>query len=376
MLLTPNNVMNTVLTTVGIYLFINSSQIMNSEYVNNIKTNVITSVLFLINKYSEKLYHLKNINNNIYNTKPQYKFLIDNTCYYFNYLKSIIGNYSIEPKQDYWICMNKIIEYETNKISNFSTFLMNFDLNEPFIDDIVIEYEPETNYSLNEEYILLSGMPVETDFNELLNKSYNSTEKLLICKYGNEYIYRVFNKSGNSTPIPPTFNNKKTPLYFITIQYTHPQLDVPIDITLDKSTYIVDNEILSDIFIKRYLSYQPHYYIFDTNYSISIMDNDINTFYLNSNQYIKLNESNYEIIDTTKTIKFDELNETQNENNNETNDEPNIETQNETNEPKITEEEKRIRFDSLSDDSEYSEVNYKEDNYINFLYNPFSYFYS
>ena len=68
-----------------------------------------------------------------------------------------------------------------------------------------------------------------------------------------------------------------------------------IFIDIDKEYYYAYNEILSPLFIQRYLEYQPLNYIFDMDYELEVMDNDINTHVLTSKQYILLADSTYTI---------------------------------------------------------------------------------
>ena len=72
-------------------------------------------------------------------------------------------------------------------------------------------------------------------------------------------------------------------------------MDEPIFIDIDNEYYYAYNEVLSPLFIKRYLEYQPMIYDFDMDYQLEVMDNDINTFVLTSKQYILLAESTYTI---------------------------------------------------------------------------------
>jgi hypothetical protein len=48
--------------------------------------------------------------------------------------------------------------------------------------------------------------------------------------------------------------------------------------------------------VLRSLQYQPKYYIFDENYTLQIIDNEINTFELKSNQYVYIEENSYKIL--------------------------------------------------------------------------------
>ena len=84
-------------------------------------------------------------------------------------------------------------------------------------------------------------------------------------------------------------------VHFLTVLYLHPKLREPIDITVPSSYFVVDNEIYSPAFVFRCLQYQPYQYYFDKNYTLQIIDQDINIFELKSNEYICIEKDNYKI---------------------------------------------------------------------------------
>jgi hypothetical protein len=82
---------------------------------------------------------------------------------------------------------------------------------------------------------------------------------------------------------------------FLVVQYTHPELKEPIDINVPSSYFIVENELYSAAFVLRCLQYQPKYYIFDDRYVLQIIDNEINTIELKSDEYIYIKEDAFYI---------------------------------------------------------------------------------
>ena len=117
-----------------------------------------------------------------------------------------------------------------------------------------------------------------------------------ICKSGEEYVdlketneIRAYNSYMQSL-IP-------CPKFFLTIMYNHPKMNTSIQLDTGISLYYyVNNEILSPVFILRFLKYQPLPFVFDSDYSVEIIDCNINIFNLYSNMYIKLGESAYEVL--------------------------------------------------------------------------------
>ena len=65
---------------------------------------------------------------------------------------------------------------------------------------------------------------------------------------------------------------------------------------LEQDLFFTNNVILSPLFIKRYLEYQPEEFIFDENYTINLMDDTINMITLTYSQSILLSENSYTII--------------------------------------------------------------------------------
>ena len=81
---------------------------------------------------------------------------------------------------------------------------------------------------------------------------------------------------------------------FITICYIEKDTKKKIDLDIPKKYLIEDNEILSPCFVYRLLKYKSEYVEFKKNYTIEIMDQECNVFYLSSNEYIKLKNNSYE----------------------------------------------------------------------------------
>lgn len=89
---------------------------------------------------------------------------------------------------------------------------------------------------------------------------------------------------------------------FISIEYTHPKLDKPLSIKIPRSYFVVGNEILTDIFVCRYLSYEygKHVIFEDMNYALNIIDSNINILSIGKDKYIELTENGYSVKDNVK----------------------------------------------------------------------------
>ena len=93
--------------------------------------------------------------------------------------------------------------------------------------------------------------------------------------------------------------------YFLSIEYNNPNMKTTISLNLDKRYLISGNELFSPCFVLKCLNYQNEPYVFDKNYKLTILDSGINGLTLNSNQYIRLTDSKYEVIELKSNIKND-----------------------------------------------------------------------
>lgn len=123
-------------------------------------------------------------------------------------------------------------------------------------------------------------------------------EYLVLLKSPDFWLSRICNNNINDYDISLI----TTPKYFLSIEYSHPCMEHKINIEIDPLLYLVQNELFSSIFVLRCLEYQPLPYVFDSDYKLHIMDNEIKMFDLTSNDYIKLNKSGYSIINKDSMI--------------------------------------------------------------------------
>lgn len=122
-------------------------------------------------------------------------------------------------------------------------------------------------------------------------------EYLVLLKSPHFWLSRICSDNVKDYDISIT----TTPKYFLSVEYSHPCMEHKINIEIDPLLYLDQNELFSSIFVLRCLEYQPLPYVFDSEYKLHIMDNEIKIFELESNEYIKLNKSSYTIITTNNT---------------------------------------------------------------------------
>jgi hypothetical protein len=146
-------------------------------------------------------------------------------------------------------------------------------------------------HELSEEYIHFVDQYIDEDFIDMIE--YDDTDVFFTMKTDQMYLSNIYNKHVNDDI---KVNIEKSSVSFISIEYTHPSMNDPIQIVLDKKWYYDGNEILSKTFILRYLKHQCLPYVFTDDYLVNIIDNDINQFTLNKDQYILLKIDGYKII--------------------------------------------------------------------------------
>lgn len=92
---------------------------------------------------------------------------------------------------------------------------------------------------------------------------------------------------------------EKSNVRFLCIEYKHPKLSNVLNIILNEKCFYKDNEILSPCFLSRYLAYNygTHMFFEDMNYTLTIIDSNLNFLTINKDSSIKLLIDDYEIID-------------------------------------------------------------------------------
>jgi hypothetical protein len=83
---------------------------------------------------------------------------------------------------------------------------------------------------------------------------------------------------------------------FLSIEYTHPCMDESIEIDIPKGMMVVGNQLLNMAFIYRALLYQSKDFIFNEEYVIKIMDDNIQLFEVKYSEYVEILSESYKVI--------------------------------------------------------------------------------
>uniref|UniRef100_A0A6C0JG49 Uncharacterized protein n=1 Tax=viral metagenome TaxID=1070528 RepID=A0A6C0JG49_9ZZZZ len=219
-----------------------------------------------------------------YNTNRVFKAFVDKLVYCGKSASSLFLQYRIEPFQTNWICVSVLLkknpivflsdEFEYLETYDFIREQANTRSVETYVDGFVDSYNT---------------------INSILHSSPNMGEGMVTMKIGDQYINHIY-PCEEEGEISVEFPLVSCNFYFLSVKYTHPLMDDVIYIDIDKNYFYNGNKILSPLFIKKYLDHQRFNYHFDMDYVVEIIDNDVETFSLTSNQYILLGESRYSIV--------------------------------------------------------------------------------
>jgi hypothetical protein len=176
---------------------------------------------------------------------------------------------------------------------------------EPFSPLWISVFTLRHNLNNDEEYSV-----VENSVNEVLLKKFKAVmeentnvDTLYTFKTPAYILCNVTNKFEKEDA---KYFVEKSDVKFLSIEYMNPDMNEPIRFTLNKDLFQIGNEILSNAFVLRYLQYQTQYYVYAYDYTITIIDDKVNQFTLNSNQYVLLEKNDYKIITKEENDENDE----------------------------------------------------------------------
>jgi hypothetical protein len=126
---------------------------------------------------------------------------------------------------------------------------------------------------------------------ESMEKSMNGTDGIIIMRYENKTRCNMIDKYDDKNIYEPS--NVK----FLAIEYKHPMMVESILIELDRSWFLCGNQLLSNVFVRRYLDYQSSQFHFDGKYTITLIDNNMNITKIDQTQYVVIEKDTYRIVE-------------------------------------------------------------------------------
>ena len=201
--------------------------------------------------------------------------------WYLNYfaVKPVI----IEPTSSEWINICSLITI-ANKYQLVNTNIIQNENN-----DVKKEY-----YSFYKSFYSNYDYLEKTESLEAVTK-----EHLFIAKLeNNKYICKVcfpkhvkymFDYQDNRDQEPEKKDDDEdidTSVLLLYIEYSHPKMKNPINLPFTNNMLQPYNELFTPTFVLRQLQTQTEYYYFDMDYTLIILDSNLNRIYLKSNQYL------------------------------------------------------------------------------------------
>lgn len=272
-------ILSVILFTSVEYL-VQSTNMMIIE-IQNVDYTTILTKLFLI--YVDTKIRVSKCGNYLYNNFDCIKNTVDTTSYNLDKITAVYNNYRIEPFNNNWVCISILLKNdETLFTGNQQIYL-------EYYQDIKPHTTPDVSNTDYHNNCLSHFGKIATSIAKSDN---NVIETMVTMKLDDGTTNHSFNKSTDER----TYSNTRSKSSFLTVEYTHPKMQNRISMELEQDLFFTNNVILSPLFIKRYLEYQPEEFIFDENYTINLMDDTINMITLTYSQSILLSEDSYTII--------------------------------------------------------------------------------
>jgi len=201
-----------------------------------------------------------------YEGSYSFKLTVDMVRYLYYFIFTNFTYYRVEPSFDNWACICYLeLDNDRNKYYYSEKYTV---LNEGLVDE---DLENRIDQILDKNLITIY-------------ENENIKEAKLIVKYNGLYLL---------DPHPEPFIKKMSKVKFLSIEYVYGKYK--IEIVLPKEMYVVGNELFSPLFILRCLNYQAKEFEFNENYTLILMDNDVNSIQLTSDYCIVLEERKYVI---------------------------------------------------------------------------------
>ena len=219
----------------------------------------------------------------LYKNVPVIRYLTNYICYILKYIYCSTLSQRIEPFSDSWNSICWMTSYDAS-LTQSHKYYETYE-NQCMITHIYtfMDHFMTVLYGQHEVDVINIIEPVEDFFIKINPIAVIKTEHESTSCY-----VVAFDK-----PDMSDFNIKKSKACFLTIEYRHPEMETPIDFTLDKEWMISGNVLFTPTFVLRMLEYQSRSYYYDDRYIIRIIDKDININDFGMDRYIELTDTGY-----------------------------------------------------------------------------------
>jgi len=253
-------------------IFINAVSQINYQYLT---VNVLV-------KYSEITSSWQTFWKTAYNTNICVKYSIDIANYIWRFLQTIVTNNRIEPFTAEWTSISKLDRNPCNSGDPFyfhEYYYYECDRK----GDRKGDRERDDNYVFSDFFLHLPEGVEEP----------HQIKCLMMRNTQNQYLVKAIKADKNGLVISKHPSSVK----FLSIEYKQPKTNTVLPLSLDPGMYMEFNELFTPTFVRRLLEYQHnrHCCSFDTDYTLAIMDNNINFIELSSSDYVMLEKDSYKV---------------------------------------------------------------------------------
>ena len=286
-------IMNGIIYVHTVFFIAEFVKILQQMYNN---TNTIQIVLYA-----------SSIANHLYDKYEHYapsilKSWVGHTVYLVQWFAAKWGNYRIEPQSAPWIC----IYWRTEKWI-------------PFAAEDSAKFQSIEYHDVYHVFAITHNLVRKIEkLISIITPSFSTKEIMITIAKPEKRITRVLYRSPDNGDDSESFRvfdffkkvyavlegiflskkSKRSRDHFLAVSYTNPCMpDKSVDLQIPADDWFENNEILSYTYVMRLLEYQPDKeVIMNDAYVIVIIDGDIKTVELRSNQFIRLGTQGYEII--------------------------------------------------------------------------------
>ena len=191
-----------------------------------------------------------------------------------------------EPNADYWVNVCTLNNIANAKPSFFESYeLITRPLTEELKQSFVNAFTHISPNGTNDNIIQ------------------NGTDSIVVLKMMNKYkiaLCSAKNVDPNKTPTMLTTDDivaVPSRYYLLSASYSHPDMNKSIQLKVPKEMFMTGNQLFSPAFVCRTLFYQEKPFVFDMNYTIHIIDKDVNQITLSSKQFLQIGEMNSTVKD-------------------------------------------------------------------------------
>ena len=239
--------------------------------------------------------------------KRQYKYFCFVALHLYRSFMVWLHSIIVEPLESIVEKYLKNEPTETNWVQFYSlttcAYIADFGIERFAFDSMESYLCPVTNYFdlfvKNEYDLFLNHSVKKPKYDHEFDQTPEIIETLFVARKEDRYIFRTF-------PVFRALTNykefgvmpEKSDIQFVIIEYKHPKMLDKIELKIPDSFYLVNNELLSPAFIQRLLELQRSYYVFDFDYEVMFIDDDLESRKLHFNNYVKLEKTSYKICST------------------------------------------------------------------------------